>query len=252
MVVVALVVGLLSAGCTANPASDSARQLAEQINQGLNDRARIHTDGWDAARYALSKSHDRVTVQVLSASGQLRRPGLPPYDTPAPEGRGSLLLRIKVEDEPHSDWTTQTHYYSATHCFQYSLRRWGVEDMDEIDCPPARPIIVPTEPSAPHLMPGSDRALELALKGFTGQGALDPAEVLAEARRAVGQPAEYEVAESHGWVGIAVKTNGNCLLGRVNQKAVEVWIPRPVTIQPGELPCAAMTAADGLAQQHPN
>jgi hypothetical protein len=248
MVVVALVVGILSAGCTVNPASDSAQRLAEEINQGLNDRAQIHTDGWDAARYALSKSYGKITVQVLRASGQLRRAGLPPYDTPAPVGRGSLLLRIKVEDEPHSDWSTQTHYYSATHCFQYALRRWGVEDMDEIDCPPVRPIIVPTEPSAPPLMPGSIRALEFALKGFTGHGALDPAEVLAEARRAVGQPGEYEVADSHGWVGIAVRTSGNCLLGRVNKKTVEVWVPPPAAVQPGELTCDAMTAADGLAQ----
>lgn len=239
---------LLATGCdTLHDGNAETDRIAQVVTDAISWPTQ--TSAVDYARAAAGTSaalDGRLTVVAADELDQ--------QDDADPFAR--LVYRVHLEGST-GGWVETD---PVTACYEVHLGMHGAtHDPEPIDCPAdAEPVdLPPVPPAAPvaEVAEGSDDVLRQVLRSLGDRLEVVALQQRLEARLPTARdalPPEVLVASDGTTVGVAVRGEGDCLLGLRTRDRVSIWRPADVQLQPGELTCDVQTALARLGMRPPH
>lgn len=207
----------------------------------------------------------RIVETVATATGTPRQESAMDYARAAAAtraGSDGRLLVVAVEEREARELIDPLGLLvfrvqaDATACYEADFSWYGVIDSPrEVACDPeAQPVEIPPAPPPeplPDVPVGADAVVRSHLQRLGARpdvAGLESGLVAALPARPGALSPVVEVRASGPDVGVALRGEGDCLLGARVAGKVEVWRPSDVQVQPGELSCDGATALARLGQ----
>jgi hypothetical protein len=195
-------------------------------------------------------------------------PGVETLELADSDDGAVVVLRLRKE-RTERQWLTAGEPYEIRACYRWVFGHSMDDHRPERlpGCPDAAVIELGPAPVEPELPPGIDERLGDALAALA-RGAAVAEEDVAQAVRSAYADVEREslddgadraaildgdvilagddwIVTMDGAIGVAIGRGFSCVMARIGEAGVDVWRPRRISLELGEIGCSAAMAANG-------